>query len=271
MRFGTQLPIENRSNQSPTVIRGTNDGQAGPSILLVEDDPALQTAVAYALRKEGHRVLTAASGEQALALVRDEKVQIDLVVLDIMLPGLNGFQVLRAIRQRLSTPVMLLSARGEEQDRVDWLELGADDYVVKPFHLREFLARVHAALRRSTTVIRPPARLDRGPLRIEPEARRAAIGTTELQLRPKEFGLLLTLAMEPGKVFGRQELLDIVWGRDIIVDERTIDVHVSWLRGKLAAAGLSEGGIRTLYGQGYRFESPPSVEAAVIANGIKPS
>ncbi len=165
--------------------------------------------------------------------------------------------------------MVLLSARGEEQDKVDGLELGADDYIVKPFQLREFLARVHAALRRGPTVTRPPARLDRGELRIEPEARRAAVGMSELHLRPKEFGLLLTLAMEPGKVFGRQELLDHVWGTDIIVDERTVDVHISWLRGKLSAAGLAEGGIRTVYGQGYRFESPPSSNAAPISDGVE--
>lgn len=269
MHSPSPITVKTRISQPSAVLRSNGDGSGEPSILLVEDDPALQTAVAYNLRKEGYRVITADSGERAIALVRSEGSALDLVVLDLMLPGLNGFQVLRAIRQRLSTPVVLLSARGEEQDKVDGLELGADDYIVKPFQLREFLARIHAALRRGPSVMRPPARLDRGDLRIEPEARRAVVGSTELHLRPKEFGLLLTLAMEPDKVFGRQELLDLVWGRDIIVDERTVDVHISWLRGKLTAAGLSAGGIRTVYGQGYRFESPPSVHTAAIADGFE--
>lgn len=269
MHGSAPFAADDRISQPAATLRSNGEGSGEPSILLVEDDPALQTAVAYNLRKEGYRVVTADSGERALALVRAEGAVLDLVVLDLMLPGLNGFQVLRAIRQRLSTPVVLLSARGEEQDKVDGLELGADDYIVKPFQLREFMARVHAALRRGPSVMRPPARLDRGALRIEPEARRAAVGNTELHLRPKEFGLLLTLAMEPGKVFGRQELLDLVWGRDIIVDERTVDVHISWLRGKLTAAGLSDRGIRTVYGQGYRFESPPAGSAPPISDGVE--
>ncbi len=231
-------------------------GSHEPSVLLVEDDPALQTAVAYSLRQEGYRVLTADTGEAALDLASREGAALDLVVLDIMLPGLNGFQVLRKIRQHLSIPVLMLSARGEEQDKVDGLDLGADDYIVKPFQRREFLARVHAALRRGTTVTATPSILQRGDLRIEPEGRRAVVGARELHLRPKEFGLLLTLAMEPNKVFGRQELLDLVWGEDVIVDERTVDVHISWLRAKLTDAGLENGAIRTVYGHGYRFENP---------------
>jgi DNA-binding response OmpR family regulator len=150
--------------------------------------------------------------------------------------------------------VLMLSARGEEQDKIDGLELGADDYVVKPFALRELLARVRAAVRRrAVPAARPPGVLYRGDLQIEPDRRRATVQGTELQLRPKEFGLLVTLAMEPGRVFGRQELLDLIWGDDVVVDERTVDVHISWLRGKLQAAGLKDGCIRTVYGAGYRF------------------
>jgi DNA-binding response OmpR family regulator len=182
---------------------------------------------------------------------------LDLVLLDLMLPGLNGFQVLRQLRAASDVPVLILSARGEEQDKVDGLELGADDYVVKPFALRELLARVRAAVRRrAIPAARPPAVLFRGPLRIEPERRRALVGETELQLRPKEFGLLVTLAMEPGRVFGRQDLLDAIWGEEIIVDERTVDVHISWLRGKLTEAGVEQEVIRTVYGAGYRFVVP---------------
>ena len=148
---------------------------------------------------------------------------------------------------------MILSARGEEQE-TDGLELGADDYVVKPFALSELLARVRASIRRrAVPSARPPAVLYRGLLQVEPERRRALVGEIELSLRPKESGLLAAMAMEPGRVFGRQQLLDAVWGEEIIVDERTVDVHVSWLRGKLVAAGLQPDVIRTVYGEGYRF------------------
>ncbi len=180
--------------------------------------------------------------------------ELQLIILDVMLPAMNGLQVLQYVRQRYDIAVLMLSARGEEQDKVDGLELGADDYVVKPFALRELLARVRAAVRRrAVPAARPPGVLYRGHLHIEPDRRRATVDGVELQLRPKEFGLLVTLAMEPGKVFGRQELLDRVWGDDVIVDERTVDVHISWLRGKMSAAGLRDGGIRTVYGAGYRF------------------
>jgi DNA-binding response OmpR family regulator len=154
-------------------------------------------------------------------------------------------------------PILILSARGEEQDRIDGLELGADDYVVKPFALRELLARVRAGVRRrAVPAAQPPSVLFRGPLRIELERRRVLAGEQEISLRPKEYGLLVTLAFEPGRVFGRQDLLDAVWGKDIIVDDRTVDVHISWLRGKLSAAGLNARIIETVYGAGYRFVLP---------------
>jgi DNA-binding response OmpR family regulator len=227
------------------------------TVLVVEDDPILLSTLAYNLTREGYRVLTAADGEGGLGVARREGDRLDLVILDVMLPGINGFQVLRQLRTGSDVPVLMLSARGEEQDRIDGLELGADDYVVKPFALRELLARVRAAVRRrAVPSARPPAVLHRGRLHIEPERRRAAVGDRELQLRPKEFGLLVTLAMEPGRVFGRQDLLDAIWGQEIIVDERTVDVHISWLRAKLTDAGMPADVIRTVYGAGYRFVSP---------------
>ena len=235
------------------------------SVLLVEDDPTLRSTLAFNLTREGYNVLPADNGESALELVRDQGDNLDLLILDVMLPGINGFQVLQSVRrQGLQVPVLMLSARGEEQDKVDGLELGADDYVVKPFAMRELLARVRAALRRrAVPAARPPGVLHRGELRIEPERRRAAVGSHELQLRPKEFGLLVALALEPGRVFGRQELLDHIWGDDVIVDERTVDVHISWLRGKLLDAGMEQPCIRTVYGAGYCFEvsSEPTLEA----------
>jgi DNA-binding response OmpR family regulator len=232
----------------------------GATILVVEDDPILQSTLSYNLMRAGFRVLTASEGEAGLAVARREGDKLDLVVLDLMLPGMNGFQVLRLLRTSSDAPVLILSARGEEQDKVDGLELGADDYVVKPFALTELLARVRASIRRrAVPSARPPAVLYRGFLQVEPERRRAMVGETELSLRPKEFGLLVTMAMEPGRVFGRQQLLDAVWGEEIIVDERTVDVHVSWLRGKLVKAGLQHDVIRTVYGEGYRFVSPEVV------------
>jgi DNA-binding response OmpR family regulator len=228
------------------------------TILVVEDDPTLLSTLAFNLSRQGYQVLTAASGSAAIEVVSSRGNDLDLILLDVMLPGPNGFQILRHVRRTLDVPVLMLSARGEEQDKIDGLELGADDYVAKPFALRELLARVRAAVRRrAAPALRPPSVLFRGDLRIEPDRRRAEVRGCELPLRPKEFGLLVTMAMEPGKVFERQELLDLVWGTGIIVDERTIDVHISWLRGKLQAAGMSQDCIRTVYGSGYRFVVSP--------------
>jgi two-component system phosphate regulon response regulator PhoB len=230
------------------------DAHEDAMILLVEDDPTLRSTLAFNLTREGYRVITADTGTAALDQVGKHGSQLSLVILDVMLPEMSGLQVLRHIRAHHDVAVMMLSARGEEQDKIDGLELGADDYVVKPFALRELLARVRAAVRRGAVpAARPPGVLYRGMLQIEPDRRRVTVGEIELQLRPKEFGLIVALAMEPGKVFSRQELLDLVWGDDVVVDERTVDVHISWLRGKLQVAGLRDGCIRTVYGAGYRF------------------
>jgi two-component system phosphate regulon response regulator PhoB len=244
------------------------------TVLVVEDDPTLLTTLAYNLLHEGYRVLTAADGEAGLALARQELARLDLVVLDLMLPKLSGLQVLQHLRAETDIPILILSARGEEQDRIDGLELGADDYVVKPFALRELLARVRAGVRRrAVPAAQPPSVLFRGPLRVELERRRVLAGDQEIPLRPKEYGLLVTLAFEPGRVFSRQDLLDAIWGEDVIVDARTVDVHVSWLRGKLSAAGLNATVIQTVYGAGYRFvtpEEPVRLAAPAIAGGGRP-
>jgi len=244
-----------------TAFQSTTDPQAVsaaalcPAILLVEDDPTLRTTTTYNLIRAGYRVTSVADGEAAMAVVREQLDSIDLVVLDLMLPGMNGLAVLRQIRTRSDVPVLIVSARSEEQDKIDGLEMGADDYIVKPFALREFVARVRATMRRrSIPTAQPPSVLYRGPLSIELERQRAQLGEVELSLSRKEFGLLCELALAPGRVFTRQHLLDTVWGTDIFVDERTIDVHMSWLRSKLRAAGGPEGMIRTVYGTGYSFE-----------------
>ncbi len=238
-------------------------GAEQATVLVVEDDPVLRSTISYNLVRAGYRVLTAGDGETGLDVAHREDDRLDLVILDLMLPGMNGFQVLRQLRGQSAVPVLILSARGEEQDLVDGLELGADDYVVKPFALRELLARVRAAVRRrAIPSARPPAVLHRGPLRIEPERRRALVGERELKLRPKEFGLLVVLTMEPGRIFGRQDLLDSIWGEEAIVDERTVDVHISWLRAKLSEAGVGPDVIRTVYGAGYTFVLASEPETA---------
>lgn len=231
------------------------DSAEAPMILVVEDDPTLRSTLTFNLTRQGFQVVTAEDGLVALEAFGRHGDHLDLIILDVMLPGMNGLQVLRHVRQSHDVPVLMLSARGEESDRIDGLELGADDYVVKPFALRELLARVRTHVRRRTNPgTRPPSVIVRGPLRIEANRRMALVHGNELRLRPKEFGLLVTIAMEPGRVFGRQELLDTIWGDDVVVDARTVDVHISWLRGKLTAAGMSDETIRTVYGAGYRFD-----------------
>ncbi len=237
------------------------------TILLVEDDPTLRSTLAFNLTREGFRVIAAEDGLVALDAVAKHGDDLNLIILDVMLPGMNGLQVLRHVRQTYDVPVLMLSARGEENDRVDGLELGADDYVVKPFALRELLARVRAHVRRRTNPgVRPPSVIIRGPLRVEADRRVASVHGKELHLRPKEFGLLVTISMEPGRVFGRQELLDTVWGDDVVVDARTVDVHISWLRGKLTAAGMSDDTIRTVYGAGYRFNVAAAEDDSIAPN-----
>lgn len=260
------MQMPGRMATQPVPLAGARFGAAMKdemtTILVIEDDPVLQSTLAYNLRRAGYEVLGARDGEAGLAAAKRAADRLDLVLLDLMLPGINGLQVLRQLRATSDVPVLILSARGEEQDKVDGLELGADDYVVKPFALAELLARVRASIRRGAIpAARPPAVLRRGPIEIEPERRRALVNGAELTLRPKEFGLLATLAMEPGRVFSRQQLLDAVWGEEIIVDARTVDVHIAWLRGKLAEAGAGQDVIRTVYGEGYRFVSPDPADS----------
>jgi DNA-binding response OmpR family regulator len=259
--------------QPPISLRGLDPLFEGATVLLVEDDPVLRSTLAYNLSREGFRVLTAADGEAGLDQARKAGSRLDLVVLDVMLPGMSGFQVLRILRTETDIPILILSARGEEQDRIDGLELGADDYVVKPFALRELMARVRAGVRRrAVPSAQPPTVLYRGAMHIEIDRRRVVVDEVEVALRPKEYGLLLALAFEPGRVFSRQDLLDAVWGEDVIVDERTVDVHISWLRGKLSDAGLDAGAIRTVYGVGYRFVVPDDqvngAAKTLVADGL---
>lgn len=251
-------------------------------ILLVDDEPALLHAVGYSLRREGYTVDAVPDGSAALAAARSTFP--DLVVLDVMLPGMDGLQVCRALRSESTVPILLLSARGEEVDRVVGLEMGADDYLTKPFAMRELLARVRAMLRRAQMAPPqpngrhdgdasvPPATastmsdgdrspvLSAGDLVIDPASRRATLKGQRVSLKPKEFELLHYLARHPGVVLSRDSLLRRVWGYDYPVDTRTVDVHVRWLRQKIEVEPSRPRRIETVRGFGYRFVADPDHE-----------
>ncbi|MFV0410437.1 MAG: phosphate regulon transcriptional regulator PhoB [Paracoccus sp. (in: a-proteobacteria)] len=221
-----------------------------PTVLVVEDEPAQLAILTYNLEGEGLRIVGTQDGGEALMLLREEAP--DLVLLDWMLPGVSGIEVCRRIKMdpahRL-TPVIMLSARSEEVDRVRGLETGADDYVVKPYSLAELLARVRAQLRR----VRPSAvggRLSHEDIVLDTDMHKVFRGGEELRLGPTEFRLLATFLEKPGRVWSREQLLDRVWGRDIYVDSRTVDVHIGRLRKALRRDG-GEDPIRTVRGAGY--------------------
>jgi DNA-binding response OmpR family regulator len=229
-----------------------------PTILLVEDEPTLSETLRYNLEREGYSVLVAADGVQGLELARRE--QPDLLILDVMLPRLDGFSVCRILRQESDMPILMLTARQDEVDRIAGLELGADDYVSKPFSLGELLARVRAIMRRTD---RQPAGsrevLDAGALRIDTGSRRAWRSGAELTLSQKEFDLLTCLIRNRGMALSRDVLLERVWGYDFLGDSRTVDVHIRWLREKVESDPGRPIYIQTVRGVGYRFEIPPSV------------
>ena len=221
-----------------------------PTVLLVEDEPAQRELLAYNLEAEGFDVITADNGEDGLILVDENDP--DLIVLDWMMPQLSGIEVCRRLKSNSKTrqtPVIMLSARAEEVDRVRGLETGADDYVVKPYSVIELMARVKAHLRR----IRAAAvgvRLEYGDIMLDPETHKVFRSQSELKLGPTEFRLLSTFMEKPGRVWSRDQLLDRVWGRDIYVDTRTVDVHVGRLRKALCQHG-DDDPLRTVRGAGY--------------------
>lgn len=221
-----------------------------PSVLLVEDEPAQREVLGYNLEAEGFRVIQAENGEEALLLVAED--QPDLIVLDWMLPSVSGIEVCRQLKSRAETrsiPIIMLSARSEEVDRVRGLETGADDYVVKPYSVVELMARVRTQLRR----IRPASMgevLEYDNIRLDTESYRVFRGEKTLKLGPTEFRLLSTFMEKPGRVWSREQLLDRVWGRDIYVDTRTVDVHIGRLRKALCQHG-GEDPVRTVRGAGY--------------------
>ncbi|TMV86960.1 phosphate regulon transcriptional regulatory protein PhoB [Thioclava sp. BHET1] len=221
-----------------------------PTVLIVEDEPAQREVLAYNLEAEGFRVSKAENGEEALLLVKEDAP--DLIVLDWMLPNVSGIEVCRRLKTRPETkgvPIIMLSARSEEVDRVRGLETGADDYVVKPYSIVELMARVRAHLRR----VRPSSvgeTLSFDDIRLDAESHRVFRGENTLKLGPTEFRLLATFMEKPGRVWSREQLLDRVWGRDIYVDTRTVDVHIGRLRKALCQHG-GEDPVRTVRGAGY--------------------
>ncbi len=229
-------------------------------ILLVDDEPLITDSLSYSLRREGFEVKAVGEGEQALKEM--EEFEPDLVVLDIMLPGMNGLEVCRRIRANSSTPVIMLTARGEELDRILGLEVGADDYLAKPFSFRELLARIRSILRRveldrQTSQFQP---MNVGNLTLDPIARRVFRGGQELQLSAREFDLLSILMRNAGRALSREQLLSLVWGEDWIGDPRTLDVHVRWLRLKIEEDPATPVYIQTVRGHGYRFAGPEELE-----------
>jgi DNA-binding response OmpR family regulator len=227
---------------------------SAPRILLVDDELSVQKLLAYPLRKEGYDVIPALDGREALERLRDNNF--DLVVLDVMLPRMDGFDVCRAIRSRSTVPIIMLTAKTEETDKVLGLELGADDYITKPFSVREFRSRVKAVLRRAA-LAQPEAQfeepIDAGDLSIDFEKRSVVVRGESVRLTYVEFEIVAALARAPGRVFSRTMLLERVWGDASYRDPRTIDVHIRHLREKLEEEPKTPELILTVRGVGYRF------------------
>ena len=225
-------------------------------ILVVEDDRNLLDTLRYNLRKEGYNVVAAVDGVEALDVARREKP--DLIILDIMLPKLSGFEVCRILRKEMTIPILMLTAKDEEVDKIVGLEIGADDYMTKPFSMRELLARLGAMLRRAKMAEvqleagEPVLRV--GGIEVDIARHRASKGGASLELTPKEFDLLAFLARNKGFVFSRDHLLDKVWGYDFAGDTRTVDVHVRWLRQKIEVDPNNPKHLITVRGAGYRLE-----------------
>ena len=226
-------------------------------ILIVEDDSNLLATLKYNLNKENFSVVTAADGAKALEVARSEKP--DLIILDLMLPELSGYEVCRILRKDMTVPILMLTARTEEVDKIVGLEIGADDYMTKPFSMRELLARVRAMLRRAemTKTLaddhQQPMKI--GGLEIDIPRHQAFLRDLQLDLSPKEFELLAFLAKNKGLVFNREQLLEKVWGYDYAGDTRTVDVHIRWLRQKIESDPAKPERVVTIRGTGYKLES----------------
>ena len=245
-----------------------HQGESGAKILVVDDEEILREMIEFNLRREGYEVMLAFDGEEALEFART--FEPDLIILDIMLPVIDGLQVLRTLRQDSTVPILLLSARGEEIDRVLGLELGADDYLTKPFAMRELVARAKAMIRRSRIQSQDPAPIDSmrrddtarqiistGDLSIDAAARQIRVQGDLIEMKPKEYDLLLYLVKHPGIVLSRDALLREVWGYAYPVDTRTVDVHIRGIRQKIERDPSQPALIETVRGYGYRFSTGP--------------
>ncbi len=224
-------------------------------VLVVEDEETLLFTLEHNLKREGYRVLTASRGDDGLRLAREQKP--DLIVLDLMLPGVDGMQVCRLLRRDTTVPIIMVTALGGEGDRVAGLDCGADDYVAKPFGMRELMARVRALLRRSAPA--PELKDDAsvllaGNLEVDLGRREVRKDARLLRLKPKEFELLLFFVQHRGRVFSREQILDEVWGQDFFGGPRTVDVHVRWLRQKIEDAPSAPVRLKTSRGSGYLFD-----------------
>ena len=244
-------------------------GESNAKILVVDDEEILREMIEFNLRRDGYEVMLASDGEEALEFAR--AFEPDLVILDIMLPVIDGLQVLRTLRKDSTVPILLLSARGEEIDRVLGLELGADDYLTKPFAMRELVARAKAMIRRSriqhsdATPTEPNRRdnasrqiISTGDLSIDASARQIRVQGDLIEMKPKEYDLLLYLVKHPGVVLSRDALLREVWGYAFPVDTRTVDVHIRGIRQKIERDPSQPALIETVRGYGYRFSTRPS-------------
>jgi DNA-binding response OmpR family regulator len=219
-----------------------------PKILVVDDEPNIIELTKLYLEREGYQVEGATNGHDALSMQRT--INPDLIILDLMLPDIDGFEVCREIRKTSSVPILMLTARKEDIDKILGLELGADDYLTKPFNPRELVARVKAILRRYQTGLKPSDTIELGRLRIDLARHEVAVDGQPVKLRTKEFALLVTLAQNQGVVFSREKLLDSVWGFDYYGETRTVDVHVYHLRDKIAGSDIN---IETVRGTGYKI------------------
>lgn len=231
---------------------------ADGTLLVVDDEDNILEAIKYTLIKEGYSVLTANDGELAIQIAREASP--DLMILDLMLPKVDGLTVCNILRREMNMPILMLTAKVEEADRVVGLELGADDYVTKPFSMRELLARVKALLRRSTVTnqdvqgMEKPSNIVTGNLTLNLIRHETRINGLLVDLRPREFALLHLLASNVGRVFTRRQILDQLWDHDYIGDIRTVDVHIRWIREKIEVNPSNPQRITTIHGIGYRFE-----------------
>ena len=228
-----------------------------PTVLVVEDEPNLLTALKYTLEQAGYDALTATDGESGLRLTRTREP--DLVILDVMLPNIDGFEVCRMIRRESDVPILILTARGEEVDRVVGLELGADHYVTKPFSMRELMARIRNMLRRSVVPSSGSAGGDAeefrsGDLTVDLTSHSVLLDGRPVDMKPREFSLIALLVANKRRAFTRDQILERLWGHDYIGDSRTVDVHVRWLREKIEPDPSKPRRIVTIRGVGYRFD-----------------